>query len=165
VIRVLLIFSLTFLMACNQPQPDYQRDIGYIDPVTALGDKSFKPCYEDFILQYYNTAPAKGFKSGKKELRKYVFDQFKIIPGNKDSGYLTFRFVVNCKGQAGRYEIFENDLDYHLTRFDPKLKDHLFKITQELKEWAPIFVENEPHDYYMYLTYRFKNGELLEILP
>ncbi len=164
-IRVLFSFVLIFLIACDQPQLNYQDDIGYIDPATALGDRLFKPCYENFILQYYNTVPAKGYKFGKKELRKLVLNQFKMIPGNKDSGYLTFRFIVNCKGEAGRYEIFENDLDYQPSRFDPELTDQLFKITQLLKEWTPIFIEEEPHDYYMYLTYRFKNGELLEILP
>lgn len=164
-IRVLFSFVLIFLIACDQSQLNYQDDIGYIDPATALGDRLFKPCYENFILQYYNTVPAKGYKFGKKELRKLVLNQFKMIPGNKDSGYLTFRFIVNCKGEAGRYEIFENDLDYQPSRFDPELTDQLFKITQLLKEWTPIFIEEEPHDYYMYLTYRFKNGELLEILP
>ncbi len=164
-IRYVILFAFTVMIGCNPPQLKYQHDIGYIEPATALGDKSFKPCYEDFILQYYNAVPAKGFKSGKKELRKRVLDQFKMIPGNKDSGYLTFRFVVNCKGEAGRYEIIENDLNYQPTKFDPELKNQLFNITQQLKEWTPILVDAEPHDYYMYLTYRFKNGELLEILP
>ena len=78
---------------------------------------------------------------------------------------MTFRFVVNCEGKAGRYMVIQNNLDLEPKVFDEKLTSHLFTITQGLKEWRPVILENEPRDYYMYITYKLLDGKIIEILP
>jgi hypothetical protein len=73
--------------------------------------------------------------------------------------------VVNCKGLAGRYQIVENDLDLKPKQLNQDLVQHLFTITQELKDWKQLVWEKEPRDYYMYITYKLQDGKIIEILP
>jgi hypothetical protein len=73
--------------------------------------------------------------------------------------------VVNCKGLAGRYQIVENDLDFKPKQLNQDLVQHLFTITQELKDWKQLVWEKEPRDYYMYITYKLQDGKIIEILP
>jgi hypothetical protein len=73
--------------------------------------------------------------------------------------------VVNCKGSAGRYQIIENDLGLKPKKFSKELVSHLFSITQQFKEWQPANWENESRDYNTYLTYKMRDGKIIEILP
>lgn len=159
-----LLILLTFIIySCNsRTDKVYEHDIGYIDPDRALGDKEFKTC-DNQIFEYYNSFPDGGYKYGKKALRDSVTRKFKFE--GTDSGYLTFRFVINCKGIAGRYQIIENDLDYNPTQLNVNLVSNLFSITKEFKEWRPVILNEQSRDYYIYLTYKLRNGKIIEILP
>jgi hypothetical protein len=153
---------IIILCSCGQESRKYTNDIGYIDPKTALGDKNFKTCKNE-IYEYYNSEPDGGYKHGKKALRDSVLRKYSV--SINESGYLTFRFVVNCEGKAGRYIVIQNDLDFEPKEFAEELTSHLFTITQDLKEWRPVILENEPRDYYMYITYKLLDGKIIEILP
>ncbi|MFM7429088.1 MAG: hypothetical protein KA713_06600 [Chryseotalea sp. WA131a] len=161
--RVLLFWlALVITVSCKKAENKYLHSVGYIDPATSLGDKDFKTC-SDMIFEYYNSEPDAGYKHGKNILRDSVKTKYNY-KGN-DSGYLTFRFVVNCKGLAGRYQIVENDLDFKPKQLNQDLVQHLFTITQELKDWKQLVWEKEPRDYYMYITYKLQDGKIIEILP
>lgn len=159
--RIILYILIIILLSCTE-QKKYTHDIGYIDPDKALGSKDFKTC-KDEIYEYYNSEPDGGYKYGKKALRDSV--QRKYQASISESGYLTFRFVVNCQGKAGRYLVIENDLDFKPKKFNAELVSQFFSITQELKEWRPVVLENESRDYYMYITYKLLDGKIIEILP
>jgi hypothetical protein len=116
-----------------------------------------------YIYEYYNSFPHGGFKYGKKAFRDFVMTKFRYE--GTDSGFLTVRFVVNCHGAAGRYQIVENDLNYKPTQLNESLVSKLFLITQEVKEWRTIKFDNQPKDYYFYITYKLKDGKITEILP
>jgi len=135
----------------------------YIDPKKALLNEGFKVCNENFIVQYYNPETAT-YSEGKNGLRKFVLSNYKNN-NYTDSGYLNIRFVINCKGEAGRYIIHENNLDLEPHNFDKDLVSQLFKITAQLKKWNPNFVHDEYRDSYMYISYRIENGNITEILP
>jgi hypothetical protein len=150
------------LCSCEQKNKKYIHDIGYVDPNTSFGDKDFKTCKEE-IYEYYSSEPEGGYIHGKKALRDAVLKKYSVQL--KESGYLTFRFVVNCEGKAGRYMIIQNNLDLEPKVFDEDLTSQLLTITQGLKEWRPVVLENEPRDYNMYITYKLLNGKIIEILP
>jgi hypothetical protein len=156
------IMLLVILLSCKRESKKYPHHIGYIDPTTALGDKEFKTC-NDEIYEYYNSEPDGGYKYGKRALRDSIAKKYSTI-GN-ESGYLTFRFVVSCKGLAGRYQIIENDLDLKPKKFSKELVSHLFSITQEFKEWRPVILENVSRDYNIYITCKIRDGKIIEILP
>ena len=153
---------IIFLCSCGQESKKYTNDIGYIDPKTAFGDKNFKTCKNE-IYEYYNSESNAGYKHGKKALWDSVLTKYSV--SLKESGYLTFRFVVNCEGKAGRYMVIQNNLDLEPKVFEDELISQLLTITQGLKEWRQVILENEPRDYYMYITYKLLDGKIIEILP
>ncbi len=162
--KLIISYAAIILLAlsCKQSSKRYPTDVGYIDPANALGDPNFTTCAND-IYEYYNSEPSGGYLYGKKALRDTVLRKFSY--SQAESGFLTFRFVVNCKGQPGRYIVIENDLELKPKKFNEKLVSHLLEITQSFKEWKLVILENQPRDYYIYVTYKLKNGKIIEILP
>lgn len=141
----------------------FTSDAHYINPETALLSDGFEVCDENFILQYYNPERAT-YSKGKNGLRNFILSNYKNN-NYTDSGYLNIRFVINCKGEAGRYVIHENNLDLEPNAFTEGLKDQLFELTTQLTEWNPNFVRGAYRDTYMYISYRIEHGNITEILP
>ncbi|TYA52430.1 hypothetical protein [Formosa maritima] len=140
----------------------YTKRVAYIDPDESLLSEGFETC-NDYIFDYYNPERAT-YSKGKNGLRNFILTNYKNNNYN-DSGYLNIRFVINCKGQAGRYVIYENDLDLEPTSFNKDLVNQLFHLTTQLKDWNPNFTRNEFRDSYMYLSYRIEHGNITEIIP
>ncbi|MEM6720971.1 MAG: hypothetical protein AAF611_16695 [Bacteroidota bacterium] len=141
----------------------FSSDAEYIDPATAMLSDGFKVCDEEYILQYYNPERAT-YSKGKNGLRNYITSNY-TNNNYPDSGYLNIRFVINCNGEAGRYVIHENDLNLEPMTFTKELKEQLFTLTTELKEWNPNYAHGALRDSYMYISYRIEHGNITEILP
>ena len=152
-----------FVGGLSPNEPKYQHIVGYIEPETALFGRDFEVCDENRIAQYYNPERA-SYSEGKNGLRKYILSNYKN-KGYVDSGYLNIRFVINCRGEAGRYVIHENNLDLEPTEFDNDIVDQIFNLTRQLKKWNPVHHRGRKWDSYMYISYRIENGEIVEILP
>lgn len=140
----------------------FEKRVAYIDPETSLLSEGFETC-GDYIFDYYNPDRAT-YSKGKNGLRNFILNNYKNR-NYSDSGYLNIRFVINCKGKAGRYVIHENDLDLNPRKFSEDLKTQLFKLTTQLKSWNPNIINGEKRDSYMYISYRIENGEITEIIP
>ena len=143
--------------------PEYTHNVEYIDSTKARLSKGFKVCNENFIAQYYNPEKATYSKT-KKGLRDFILSNYENR-GYTDSGYLNIRFVINCEGSAGRYDIHENKLDMETTPLYTDMVEHIFELTAQLKQWNPNVIRGNIWDSYMYLSYRIENGEITEILP
>lgn len=148
----------------------FTKRVAYIDFKTAKLTEGFQVCDTTNIVDYYNYRRGDKVYSrtqyidGKNGLRKYVLSNYKNND-YKDSGYLNFRFIVNCKGEAGAYVTHENDLDLNPKTFNKDLSNQLFEITVALKKWKPNYMRGDFQDSYMYISYRIENGEITEILP
>jgi len=151
-------FKKKYLPSENQ----YEHRIAYIDPTKSLLSDGFETCH-DYIYDYYNPQ-SPTYITGKNGLRKFILENYKNN-GYLDSGYLNVRFVINCKGESGRYVIHENDLNLKPKKFTPELKEQLFQLTTQLDKWKPNFIHNKKVDSYMYISYRIEHGEISEILP
>ena len=121
------------------------------------------------VLQYYNhnspgDRPA-SYKGGPKAIKKYIKENYPALDLNNDSGMLTIRFIINCQGKTGDFEMFENDLDFKPTSFNPVTRGKLLDITRELKDWQANYMGGSYRDSFMYITYRLENGKITEILP
>ncbi|EGV43753.2 hypothetical protein BZARG_1207 [Bizionia argentinensis JUB59] len=145
------------------PQEKYTHSVEYINPETALLSDGFEVCNENYIVPYYTSKNAT-YSKGKNGLRKFILSNYEN-KNYSDSGYLNIRFVINCKGEAGRYVIHENNLDLEPKQFNKDLVDQLFQITTQLKTWNPNYSYNDYRDSYMYISYRIEHGEITEIIP
>lgn len=140
-----------------------EHSVEYINPELALLNENFSPCDENLIFNYYNPERA-SYSKGKNKLRSFILKNYKNND-YKESGYLNIHFIINCKGETGRYKVYENSLNLEPKKFNPDLKAQLFKLTTQLNKWNPNFIRNEFRDSYMYISYRIENGEITEILP
>ena len=141
----------------------FPHNVEYIDPSEALFNDGFEVCDESRIAQYYNPQRAT-YSMGKNGLRKFILNNYENKE-YKDSGYLNIRFIINCKGEAGRYIIHQNNLDLEPTELNEDMVSQLFQLTRQLKKWNPNYIRNQYRDSYMYISYRIENGEITEIIP
>jgi len=140
--------------------------VGYIDPEQSLSDDTnFKTCYHiSRINDYYNDdrAQHKGGKGGLWEMLEKKLDKSLL---KDQEGYLSYHFVVNCEGKAGRFVTEEADLEYNRTKFSDGLRNHLLQILIEEDQWKNLTVNGESRDAYVYVTFKIEDDEIIEILP
>ncbi|MCB0546926.1 MAG: hypothetical protein KDD19_05010 [Phaeodactylibacter sp.] len=163
-----LILLLLFVLAagCNQ---GHQQDVGDIPFDQAMDGPEFKLCgHESSTKQYYvrgsSLLPA-GYKGEKRALEKAVLEQYAFPVSASENGYVTIRFVVNCRGESGRFRVEQMDFNYQPVRFDPGLVQQLLEITRKLDGWIPVGRDGRTYDFYQYLTFKVRNGQIEKILP
>ena len=141
--------------------------LAYIDPEKTMDEATdFKICNER-IADYYNHDIGhfpilKGGKNAMQKLLNTQLDKTKLF---KESGYLTFRFVVNCEGVAGRFITEQTDLDFQGKTFNPETVSHLYEIVKNIKDWRTTMIRKEARDAYAYITFKLNDGEIIELLP
>lgn len=141
--------------------------IAYIDPQKTMDDvTSFKICNED-IVDYYNhdLGHFPILKGGKNAMQKILDTQLDKTKLFKESGYLTFRFVVNCEGVAGRFIREQTDLNFQKKIFNAETVEHFYGIIKDIKDWRTTMIRKEARDAYAYITFKLNDGEIIELLP
>ena len=130
-------------------------------PITSTHEfADFSFCHEDYIYQDYqiNTDYAGGKRAIKSELED-------IFPINTltESGLLTIRFIVNCKGETGIYR--SKMIDSSLEEVDISNKDltQIYTAISALDRWKPGSVRGEPADSYYQVSFKLLNGEVIDI--
>ena len=143
------------------------KRVGYINPANTMDNgTAFKVCHpHERIHDYYNGDPHAGYRTGKRGLGAVFREQLDTTLLAGVSGYLTYRFVINCEGQAGRFITEEADLDFKRIEFPQQLVQHGFEILRGLTDWEAAVFGTEPIDTYAYITLKIRDGTLLEILP
>ena len=140
--------------------------VGYIDTLQTLDDHTqFAPCFHiDKINDYYNDRRSM-IKGGKGRLRALLQEKLDPKKIQGESGFLTYRFVINCKGQTGWYVTEEADLSYAKIRFSEACRQHLYDLLQSENDWINLQIGEMDRDAYTYITFKLKDGEIIEILP
>lgn len=144
-----------------------RKRVAYIDPNQRLDKESdFEPCEdENKIVDYYNGRPPAEFVGGKGALWKAIHPQINNKKLNRESGYLTFRFIINCKGKIGYFTTEQASLDFKKKSFNPETVEHLYGIVSTLSPWKATTIRKEVRDAYAYLTFKLKDGKVIELLP
>lgn len=82
------------------------------------------------------------------------------------SGYVTFRFVVDCAGhRQPRVQVLQTDAQYQPYHFRPELVEALYAYFQTLADWRVGSVQNTPVNYIAYLTFKLKDGNVVAVVP
>lgn len=151
----------------DQMKAEKPERVAYIQPETTLDNPTdFTTCFEQqFVNDYYNGDPDAAYNGGKQALLTDILGQLNQESLGDESGYLTFRFIINCEGRAGWFTIEQADLDFMQKQFSPVLVEHLFTILQSLDQWHPTVIRAEERDAYCYLTFKLNHGQLIDLLP
>lgn len=155
IIFVALIIWINYLMKNN---------IGDIEYNAKLDDATFNVCNEDRIFQYYSVGTT--YIGERKAIRESVFSKLKneTLFLNKESGYITFRFIVNCEGEAGRYRVKMVDENMKETFFENSTIAKLESSIKSLKNWRPGLTKNgNSVDSYYQINFKLENGNIKDI--
>ncbi len=81
------------------------------------------------------------------------------------NGFVTVRFVVNCKGQTGNFEIYQINNNYEIVKFEDKYIEQILIFVKTLENWKIATYKGQKLDYYTYLSFKIENGKVIEIVP
>lgn len=171
--KTYLAIILLFFILCGcqtekkiSQDPEYLRWVGDIEQNDQSDDLSFKVCNgDDKILQYFNLGEGPVYNGEKSKITNTFKSKYKPNSDKKENGLIRIRFIVNCKGKAGRYRVLQSDYDYQEKEFNQEIVSQLLHITKGIENWEVLYRNEVPVDYYMYLIFKIKNGQLTEILP
>ncbi len=154
-IFLLLIFWIVYLM---------KNSVGDIGYDSNIDNKSFIVCDESRIFQYYSVGTS--YIGERKAIREEIFNYLKdknFTLDNK-SAYITFRFIVNCNGQPGRYRF--KIVDSNFKKID-LAKGEIIKLknaVMSLKNWKAGTIENKNSvDSYAQINFKIENGKIKDI--
>ena len=154
--------------------PEFRRrskhnrtNIGYIDPYQTLDDHSdFKLCKSEAVIREYYSCKKRGeLKGGKGAWWRVLRKKLKPEKLKNESGFLTYRFVINCQGATGRFVVIGADLDYNEKEFNKETVEHLYDIVSKETDWQHCHGNYWELDSYAYITFKLKDGEIIELLP
>jgi hypothetical protein len=136
------------------------NNVGDIPFDASIDNSEFVVCDEEYIVQYYsaNTYYEGGERAIKKELAKILnnldFDK---------SGTITFRFIVNCNNQAGRFRVKMVNTDLKETSFKSSNIKQMQETIKSLNSWHAGKWNNQPLDTYYNLSFKIQNGKITDI--
>ena len=142
------------------------RHVGDILEDSELDTTNFQPCHEDLTFQYYNFGNGIQYQGEKAAIVEIFNNEFIANPANQDNGYVTIRFIVNCKGESGRFRVIELDNNYNKTTLSLDIVNQIADIVRRLDGWKiGEFDNGKVYDYYQYLTFKISNGQITDIMP
>ena len=144
--------------------PENLGYVGDILPNVELDDPSFKRCFEGHIFQYFNDSKGLLYE-GEKPAINTAFEVYihPILKG--ENGLIRIRFVVNCRGETGRFRLMAMDNNYKEKSFPESVSEQLMEISKSLKGWKTKYIEGGEIDYYQYLIFKIEDAQLIEIMP
>lgn len=147
-------------------------------PTSNVGDIAFDPARDrvDFTrcgtydaAQYYNTGTT--YQGGLWAIRQQLVPATLPRSAACQRGYVTIRFLVNCRGETDRFRATQLDSAYHPTQFSAPLVAELLRRTQALRAWQPGTyagpgpLHGQVLDTYYYLLFKIAHGRVVDILP
>ena len=154
---------LGVLIMKSSSSSKYKVRVGHLSIPDSLNQNMevFLDFYKGSYHTYSSAAP-EIYNGNKYQFRKRVVTKFNAL-NHIDSGYLTFRFLINSQGEVFLHETIEMDLNLALSDLNDEMVKDLKKISFKTENWHPYI--DSHHNYYMYLTYRIENGKITEFTP
>ena len=158
---ILLSFILySYGYTYSQGNTQYLRWVG---DIPASVDADFKICHsESEVIQYFNTSKGFQYKGEKAAIEKSFEDM--ALPSSLN-GMIRVRFIVNCKGEAGRFQLDGWDSEYAPLIINEATASGFIERLSQLNGWFPLTQRGQQVDYYLYLTFQITDGKIIEILP
>jgi hypothetical protein len=172
-IKILISLKLLFLffnISCQSTKDvnttnKYLRHVGDIEK-NEDDDPNFKLCMGDEnVIQYFNLGKGPTYLGEKSAILKTFKRNYNPIVNKNQDGLIRIRFIVNCKGEAGRFRVMESDNEYNEFIFDEKIVSQLLDITKSIAYWEIFQYREKDTDYYLYLIFKLADGQIKEILP
>ncbi|GAB3793406.1 hypothetical protein GCM10028819_04980 [Spirosoma humi] len=143
------------------------RLIRTIAPDEVCRPSEFQPC-DNCFSQTWHTRPISS-PTKRYELMQLIKTYYQPAHQADQSGLIWVRFVVNCEGEQGSFELGGFDEDYCPKLFDSRITNQLRDICQTRVGADPALRQpqpaNPPHDVSVAITFRLKDGRITDVLP
>lgn len=118
-------------------------------------------CDDDRVGQYYMFST--DYNGGKKAIKNKLLpiilnDQ---ISFGKQSGNITIRFIVNCKGEIGLFRAKAIDENLATTSFENN--KYLINLVKQLNDWIVENRNGKKYDSYYFINFKITNGLVTDI--
>ena len=123
-------------------------------------DGDFKVCNEDQIPNYYGMNTS--FTGGKKAIKNEIIHELENLEF-QHSGLISFRFIVNCEGNIGRFRALASDLNLENVEIDPNKLKTIEEALLKLKNWNPARNEYNTFDSYYVLNFKIRKNKIIDI--
>jgi hypothetical protein len=100
----------------------------------------------------------------RKNVRAFLANQKVDIKG---SGYINFNFGIGCDGKLSRnFNVTQTDEKYGLANFDPSIIETLYAFLKTMDKWKICIDQNKkPTNYIAFLSFKIKDGKIINIIP
>ena len=155
------------LLAQSNFDTTYTRWVGDIETDSTVDCPDFYLCNgKQYAAQYFHYTDDYPYMFGKDSLMNIFQHRYKPYFKEDQSGYIRIRFIINCEGQSGKFRISQAGRDYLPKTFHKRIISQLMEIIKSVNGWRIMFDhQDRKRDYYMYLTFKLKNGEITDIIP
>ena len=85
----------------------------------------------------------------------------------KQSGWITFQFMIDCEGRLVRkVRLVQTDANYKATAFPLNGIDKLYRFIISLDRWKPATMPSKvTHPYHTFFSFKIKHGKVERIIP
>ncbi|WP_396632890.1 hypothetical protein [Maribacter sp. R86514] len=164
-LKLIILCSITLSCSETKNQKEYFNDLGEISFDEQLDDENFKVCHEDVTFPFNYGGVGLIYTGEKTKLEDTIRNKFQDFQIDGQTGYITVRFIINCEGKSGRFRTTEMGLDLKPKKFNKDIVRQILEITKELDGWKAFEYNEKTWDYQQYLTFKFDNGLLKDIMP
>jgi len=141
------------------------RLIRVLSPTEVCEPSGFQTCDVCFRQMWRAISLSRTHK--RYDLTKLFFQRYQPVYQIGQSGLIHIQFVVNCQGERGLFSVNGFGDDYCPKRFDTRITDQLLTLCRDR------FVVDDPStasdtpasDIAVSLTFRLKDGRLIDMLP
>ena len=140
------------------------HDKGYAPGRYPIDSIEFEKICDPKVAPDFYSVSAKNNKSSYQILHEWL-SIFKKPTTFEQSGFLTVRFIVNCRSEPICFNIYEMDETYQKTPFDADVKKQLITFIEKLGGWKQVEYEGKPSNYFYYLHFNIKKGNFINVSP
>ncbi len=128
----------------------------------------FQTCDNCFQAMWHEAPLSRSPK--RYEINRVFTKHYQPVNQAGQSGLIRIQFVVNCEGEQGLFDLHSFGEDYCPKTFDCQITDQLVAICRAHVAMDPSLrmpekTDARPQDISVSLTFRLKNGRLIDILP
>ena len=123
-------------------------------------DRNFKVCNEDKIPHYYGMNT--DYEGGKKAIKNKLLGKLQNLKF-ENPGLITFRFIVNCEGEIGRFRTESTNLKLENIEISSEKLNKIESALVDLKNWHPAKNEFYSYDSYYVLNFKIRNNRIVDI--
>ncbi|HEY5407034.1 MAG TPA: hypothetical protein VIJ92_08100 [Ginsengibacter sp.] len=116
---------------------------------------------------YYYQVGGKYPESSSSVLKEVRIFQQKKNKRYFGSGYITFRFTVDCEGKVmKKIQVMQTDEMYKPYHFSRDLVNELFLFFNTMKKWKIAKTkQGDVFNYFAFIAFKINNGKVINIIP